>query len=316
MLFSSRSEGTTERRKMPKQTSLLEAMRELEAESAAPKERPTWAGGRLTSIPLRQLSKRTAVFQPRSLEGNLGDDEEFTRGLVKVLRDANGEALDPVTVWWSGRRFYVIDGHHRFEAYRRHHGAKAHVSIPCVEFEGTRDEAMELSGQANHKNKLPMTQDDRLNYAWRLVCTTGLTVDRIKRASGTGERVVWAMRKKLKAKIEEAKPVCETTYRCEQGGMKWRHVRDDIKEDWTDDKTLAEAKRMSARLYKEFGSLHRKAHIFALALTLHDTKLPSLLMESEAWEEHLQQIKENVEEEQFEMEDNDEDIGEEETIRN
>ena len=143
---------------MPKQTSLLEAMRELEAEASAPKERPNWARGKLTSIPLRQLSKRTSVFQPRSLEGNLGDDEEFTRGLVRVLKDADGEALDAVTVWWSGRRFYVIDGHHRFEAYRRHHGAKAHVSVPCIEFEGTLDEAMELSGQANHKNKLPMTR--------------------------------------------------------------------------------------------------------------------------------------------------------------
>jgi hypothetical protein len=211
----------------------------------------------------------------------------------------------------------VIDGHHRFEAYRRHHGAKAHLSIPCVEFEGTLDEAMELSGQANHKNKLPMTQDDRLNFAWRLVCVSGLTVDRIKKASGAGERVVWAMRKELKAKIEQAKPECETTYRRELGGMKWRHVRDGIKEDWTDDKTLAEAKRMSARLYKEFGSLHRKAHIFALALTLHDTKLPALLMESEAWEEHLQQIKENAEEEEeSEMDDDDENIGEEETIDN
>ena len=122
--------------------------------------------------------------------------------------------------------------------------------------------------------------------------------------------------KKLKAQIKEAKPECETSFRRDVGGKKWRHVRDGIKEDWTDDKTLAEAKRMSARLYKEFGSLHRKAHIFALALTLHDTKLPALLMESEAWEGHLQQIKENAEEDQFEMDDDDEDIGEEETIDN
>lgn len=285
-------------------------MRELEADAANPKPRPAWVNGELTTIPLRQLSKRTAVFQPRSLDGNRDNDDDFMKGLVRALKDADGEALDPVTVWWSGRRFYVIDGHHRFEAYKRHFVGKP-VNIPCEEFTGTLAEAMEFAGQSNHKNKLPMTQDDRLDFAWRLVCTADRTVDRVRKASGASERVVWAMRKKLREKIEQDKPDDETSYRCELGGMRWRDVRDGgVREEWTDEKTLAEATRMADRLYKQFGSLHKKAHILALALTLRDAKLPMRLIQSEAWEEHRQQIKEN------EMEDDDENIGEEETIDN
>src|SRR6516165_6213344 len=174
---------------MTKQISLFQAMRELEREAAAPRQRPAWADGKLTSLPLSQISKRTAVFQPRSLAGNLSEDEEFIRGLMKVLKTTNGKPLDPITVWYGGRRFYVIDGHHRLDAYKRHHG-KAHVSIPCVEFKGTLVEAMELAGQANHKNKLQMTEDDRMNFAWRLVCTSELTAKRVHKDSGDSEHIV------------------------------------------------------------------------------------------------------------------------------
>src|SRR4051812_6485313 len=123
---------------MPKQqTGLSDAMRELEAEAASPKQRPTYAKGQPTSLPIGKISKRTAVFQPRKLWGNKADDEDFVAELVKALVVLKGEPLDAVTVWWGGQRFYVIDGHHRLEAYKRHHGGKAHVMVPCVEFKGT-----------------------------------------------------------------------------------------------------------------------------------------------------------------------------------
>lgn len=157
---------------MTKQIGLLEAMNELDREAAEPKPRPAFADGELTCIPLRQVSKRTAVFQPRSLMGNLSADDEFVRDLVKVLNNSGGKALDPITVWYGGKRFYVIDGHHRLEAYNRYYrkGVQPPPLIPCVEFKGSLMEAVEFAGRSNHKNKLPMRQADRLNYAWRLVC--------------------------------------------------------------------------------------------------------------------------------------------------
>lgn len=144
---------------------------------------------------------------------------------MKVLKASKGEPLDPITVWYGGRRFYVIDGHHRLDAYKRYHG-NAPVAVPCVEFKGTLLEAMELAGQANHKNKLPMTMDDRLNFAWRLVCMDGLTAKRVQEASGVGERIVWSMRKKLKQKLEEDKPEDVRAHKLKLGGEKWRRIRD------------------------------------------------------------------------------------------
>jgi hypothetical protein len=294
---------------MKKQISLLEAMRELETEAAAPKARPAFANGELTSLPLRQISKRTAVFQPRSLLGNLSADEEFVRGLVKVLRTNKGEPLDAITVWYGGRRFYVIDGHHRLDAYKRHHG-NAHVMIPCVEFKGTFIEAMELAGRANHKNKLAMTQDDRLNFAWRLVCIGERTAKRVQEASGVSERIVWTMRKKLKELLEQNKDPHQL------GGEKWRHIRDGQQfEGDMDDYETQEAHRMAKLLQRNFGGLHRKAHIFARAITILDDKLPERMIKSEAWQDHLEELKEYVEDEIREEQQDDgehEHIGEEE----
>jgi hypothetical protein len=305
---------------MKKQISLSEAMNELEREAAEPRERPAFAQGELTAIPLRQVSKRTAVFQPRSLAGNLSADEEFVHDLVKVLRTSKGQPLDPITVWYGGQRFYVIDGHHRFEAYHRHHG-KAHVSIPCTEFKGTLIEAIEFAGRANHKNKLPMRQDDRLNYAWRLVCIGGLTAERVRDASGVSERIVWTMRKKLREKLETAKPKDVTGYRHHLASEAWRHIRDgqQFEGDW-DDYEMQQAAKMAERLRRNFGGLHKKAHILARAITLLDDKLPALMIGSEAWQDHLQEVRNDVEEElTLEQEDNDEqddDAGQEESSEN
>ncbi|MGY2935978.1 transposase-like protein [Bradyrhizobium sp. GM6.1] len=304
---------------MTKQISLSEAMKELEREADAPRPRPDFADRELTSIPLRHVSKRTAVFQPRSLEGNQSDSDQFVRDLMKVLKASKGEPLDPITVWYGGQRFYVIDGHHRLEAYRRHHG-KAAVSILCVEFKGTLVEAMEIAGRDNHKNKLQMKQDDRLNFAWRLVCVGGLTVERICRASGVSERILTTMRKKLRERLEADNPADVRTHRHHLAGEKWKHIRDgeQFDGDW-ESYEMQEARRMVKLLLRNFGGLHKKAHIFARAITLLDTKLPALMIESEAWEQHLQEIKEDVEEElteQQEEHDEQDDAGQEESSEN
>jgi hypothetical protein len=75
---------------MTNQMSLEEALNDLEAEGAAPRQRPADADHVITSLPLNQISKRTAVFQPRTLDGFLSEDEEFIRDLVKVLKNSGG----------------------------------------------------------------------------------------------------------------------------------------------------------------------------------------------------------------------------------
>src|SRR3974390_2613231 len=102
---------------MTNQLGLEEALNELEAEGASPRQRP--ADHVITALPIKQISKRTAVFQPRTLDGHRADDEEFIRDLAKVLKNSDGKAMDAITVWYGGSNFYVIDGHHRLEAYKR-----------------------------------------------------------------------------------------------------------------------------------------------------------------------------------------------------
>lgn len=291
---------------MTKQISLSEAMKDLEREAEAPRPRPAFANGELTSIPLRQVSKRTAVFQPRSLDGNHADSDQHVRDLIKVLKATKGAPLDPITVWYGGQRFYVIDGHHRLEAYKRHHGGKAHVAIPCVEFKGTLVEAIELAGRDNHKNKLQMKQDDRLNFAWRLVCIGGLTVERICRASGVGDRILTTMRKKLREQLEADNPADEQAHRYVLAGETWRNIRDGQKfeGDW-DDYEMQEARRMAKLLLRNFGGLHKKAHIFARAITLVDDKLPALMNGSAAWMDLGADDEEEDELIQQQQEDND-----------
>src|SRR5262249_43318560 len=74
--------------------------------------------------------------------------------------------LDPVLVTTIGGKLYVIDGHHRVDAY---HTVKWNRPEPVEHFEGTLKEARVEAFKRNSKNKLSMTRDDKLEGAWRLV---------------------------------------------------------------------------------------------------------------------------------------------------
>lgn len=65
------------------------------------------------------LKTRAAVFQPRSLQGQLGEEAHLLREVADAIKRAGIDTLDPVVVWWSGRKFVVVDGHHRLIAIRR-----------------------------------------------------------------------------------------------------------------------------------------------------------------------------------------------------
>src|SRR5205085_12030552 len=139
--------------------------------------------------------------------------------------------------------------------YKRYGGENCREKvIPCTEFKGSLVEAMEFAGQANHKNKLPMRQEMRLNFAWRLVCVSDLTAGRIVDAAGVALRTVRSMRAKLREKLEKDKPENATSYKRQLGEQAWKDIRDDREklalEDW-EKKDLAEANRLARRLDRE-----------------------------------------------------------------
>ena len=67
------------------------------------------------------------VFQWRIREDNLAADIAHIRELARTIRD-KWKPLDPLLVTPIGQRFYVVDGHHRLEAYRlARWGSAAHT---------------------------------------------------------------------------------------------------------------------------------------------------------------------------------------------
>jgi hypothetical protein len=153
-----------------------------------------------------------------------------------------------------------------------------------------------------------------MNFAWRLVCVSDLTAGRIVDAAGVALRTVRSMRAKLREKLEKEKPDDATSHKRQLGELAWKDIRDDREklalEDW-EKKALVEANRMARRLSREFGNqLHRKAHILAQALVILDSKMPMLMVESEAWSDHREEIRAFVEDEyqleEIEQEDEDE----------
>ena len=90
----------------------------------------------------------------------------------------------------------LLDGHHRREAYRR---ARVTTAVPVEWFKGDLDAAIVEAGARNCQEKLPMSNADRMNFAWRLVKLGTLSKAAMRKAAGsvraaTVGRVLTALR--------------------------------------------------------------------------------------------------------------------------
>lgn len=76
--------------------------------------------------------------------------------------------LDPLTVWERPEDgcLFVVEGHHRFEAYKRSGKVQA---VPVIVHRCGFDDAQLLALEDNTKVRLPMTNDEKMDAAWRLV---------------------------------------------------------------------------------------------------------------------------------------------------
>ncbi len=114
----------------------------------------------LDAVTLSAITSYPALFQPREKEL----DEYHVADLTKAIR--NHGQLDPILVLLIGSEVVLVDGHHRFEAYKR---SEYKGPIPAEFFEGTLEEAILEAGNANTKVRLQMTNGERQNQAWELV---------------------------------------------------------------------------------------------------------------------------------------------------
>lgn len=146
------------------------------------------------TLKFKKLNVADKVFQWRQRNENLAADINHIRELARIVGASSGP-LDPILVTPIGDKFYVVDGHHRMEAYRL---AKWRKAIPVTYFEGSLEEAEEEAWRRNYKNSLPVTQDDKLEAAWRLVQQGGRTQQQIRDLTTISVRTIATMTKVLR----------------------------------------------------------------------------------------------------------------------
>jgi ParB-like nuclease domain len=142
---------------------------------------------------LKDIHPLRDLFQPREeFEGHIKD-------LQAALKMHGG--LDPILVGWTGKRVVLIEGHHRHEAYMRSGYKLKPVAVEW--FTGSIHEAISASVGANSKHKLPMTLQQRLNAAWRLVRLDEFSKAEIARNASVSDGQIGKMRRVLKKHYEE-----------------------------------------------------------------------------------------------------------------
>jgi ParB-like chromosome segregation protein Spo0J len=138
------------------------------------------------------------VFQWRDAKVDPHDKARHIAMLVHDLRITK-KPLDPLLIFPAGGRYIVIDGHHRLAAYA---AVNWDDPIPVEVFEGSLDEACMAALHGNRKAKLPMTQTEKSNAAWRLVREDHLSKQEIADLGLVSRTTVRDMRQKLRKMID------------------------------------------------------------------------------------------------------------------
>jgi len=230
-----------------------------------------------------KIARMVSVFQPRQLEGRYAEDEAHIKTLASAIGSPQRPTLlDPITVWWGGDRWYVVDGHHRLKAYEK---VGLATGIPVDVFRGSLDEAMAHSAAANSKDRLGMRLDDKLNAAWRLVVVSGLSKSQIVAACAVSNGTVGNMRKIKDMLLNSSEHSTETL-----GEVSWREAKleaDGNVRDPNFDPSEAVKRRAEAYRRSLIRAMGDRPFVdtegFGLALLSLDARLPEKLMQSDVW---------------------------------
>lgn len=248
---------------------MLEAKRKIEESISAGLPRPDPLP---TLLPLSAIRETPELFQHRLPPPNAS--EVHARELAKTPQA--GFVLDPVTVFWSGRGWVNLDGHHRLRAYRL---ARWKQDVPVRVFEPTDvDAAIAHAGRANTGDKLNMTRGEKQRTAWRLTVATKLSRAKVVRASGVSDGMVAEMRRVKQALLDKGRSAQELSV------MNWWEVRransgDDAGSDvdW-EARMEQEAQELANKLIKAIGKRGQLRHeVLAIALEIYDRRLPDAL---------------------------------------
>ena len=194
----------------------------LEKERATGRATPE---GLLTRLKLKQIALAPSVFQARQLhdfyEQSMSDAHSET--LKACLKASPTQTLEAVVIWWSGKRWIALDGHHRVEAYRKlvKDPRVSLLGVPVVTFEGSLEAAIARSIELNARDKLPMTYADKANAAWRLVADEAFSKSEIARVTTVHRNTLTTMGKVL-GSLKKKHP---RSYRDEALNLTWDEAR-------------------------------------------------------------------------------------------
>lgn len=256
-------------------TTFEEGYRLLKLELAAGTPPPVIRG---ETLRIEQIEVAEEVFQLRS-ETDVSSSEDHIRVLMEARMNAPHNHLDPICVWWSGKRWLILDGHHRLEAYKRTQDKiKGNNTIPARAFSGNLSEALRESTLLNSKDKLPVSREDKANRAWRMVVTGDFSKRDTALSTGIGSSTVARMRAKL-SDIQRDYP---ESWQEDIAGLSWKEVNDmgRVKHEYGDDWQERQAAEWARRLGKTFGKkLREQPEVFFKALELYSPKLAEALGE-------------------------------------
>lgn len=182
-----------------------------------------------------------------------GGLNDYHKADLASIITSSGAPLDPVLLWrpvgaTDDAPLILLDGWHRLAAYR---AAKWTGPIPATILTGDRRGALLAALGGNAKYVLPMTGDERLDAAWRLVrepVEPRFKVREVAAFSGVGKRTVDILRKRL-VTMKAAQMV--------PSGSWWQDRRDttDWKGDPEDNFTDAELTEATDKLAKDIRDL-------------------------------------------------------------
>lgn len=236
-----------------------------------------------TELPLASIRRWPMVFQHRTFLGYAS--ESHIRTLATAIKKSKSKSLDPILVWWDGKDWTCVDGHHRHAAYTLAEVGSEHP-VPVEVFQGTLGQAMGAAASANTRNKLAMSSVEKSNAAWRIVAMTDMSKSEAASAAGVSESTVANMRKvfnQLEAKVNAALDELSISPHGNFRDLNWEQAkrlaegRDEVDFD-REEANEKKASDMALALRKAIGKEGwKQPEILARALELYDGRLPEQL---------------------------------------
>jgi len=176
------------------------------------------------ALPRSAIIVADKVFQWRQPEEDMQGSEEHVRTLVREIGTGKErKPLDLVLVTAVGQAFYLVDGHHRMEAY---HTAKWAAPIPVEVFKGSLRDARDEAFSRNYKDKLPMTPEAKLEAAWVRFNEGDLSWSELEERFRVSNGTIARMSKARKALLEAKQNPAEVRWRDARSPASLRNSND------------------------------------------------------------------------------------------